>query len=80
MLMTDAPLSSARATPPAESAQLMPSALSGTLSARMPGQTPRMPAPLDGAAATEAVAVPWKCAGRAGLVGSVVTFEPTNSR
>ncbi len=31
---------------------------SGTLSARAPGQTPRMPIPFCGAAATEAVAVP----------------------
>ena len=38
------------------------SAGSGTLSARAPGQTPTMPRPLAGAAATEAVAVPCELA------------------
>src|SRR6188472_1008735 len=43
----------------AESAQVM-YAGRDTLSIRAPGQTPRTPIPLAGAAATAAVAVPWK--------------------
>ncbi len=50
---------------------------SGTLSARAPGQTPAMPTPLVGAAATEAVAVPWAIV--TGYFGSVVVLPPTNS-
>ena len=42
------------------SRQVMLAAGSGTFSARAPGHTPTMPTPLTGAAATEAVAVPWE--------------------
>ena len=62
MLITAAPGARRRAAMPrAESAQVIrwPSG-SGTLSARAPGQMPRMPTPLAGAAATVRVAVPWK--------------------
>src|SRR3954454_5450742 len=49
----------ASAMPAADCAQLMPVGLAArTLSARAPGQTPRMPMPFCGAAATAAVAVP----------------------
>src|SRR3954465_8071551 len=63
MLMTLAPLSTALAIASPEASQLIsPSVpgtvLSGTLSVRAPGHTPRMPIPFWGALATEAVAVP----------------------
>ena len=58
MLMTAAPALIAAAIWSADEAQVI-SGGSGTLSARAPGQTPAMPTPLVGAAATEAVAVPW---------------------
>src|SRR4051794_30932314 len=66
MLITPAPAAIARAIawPDAEQVKLSlsdaPAVDSGTLSARAPGQTPRMPTPLAGAAATEAVAVPCR--------------------
>src|SRR5262245_49635053 len=50
---------------------------SGTLSARAPGQTPAMPTPLVGAAATDAVAVPW--AATAYLSSVVAMWPPANS-
>ena len=58
MLITAAPLSIAFAIPFAEPRHVISSG-SGTLSARASGQTPTIPTPLTGAAATEAVAVPW---------------------
>src|SRR4051795_2792878 len=65
MLITAAPVLTASSMPSPEAAQVIsPSVLgtvsSGTLIARAPGQTPRMPTPLRGAAATDAVAVPWE--------------------
>ena len=47
------------------------------MSARAPGQMPSMPTPLAGAAATVAVAVPWKS--RSAVPPSVVMFEPAIS-
>ena len=61
MLITSAPALIAREIARAESAQVIRSPSgSGTLSARAPGQMPRKPTPLAGAAATVVVAVPWK--------------------
>src|SRR6476619_6555915 len=76
MLMTDAPLWMAWAIALPEAAQLKfsepPEVCSATLSARAPGQTPRMPIPLAGAAATEAVAVPCRfVTGLAGVVAKL---------
>ena len=51
---------------------------SGRLSARAPGQMPRMPTPLAGAAATVETAVPWKSV-TAGPP-AVAMFEPASSR
>ena len=76
MLMTAAPCSIAREMPATESSQRISSG-SGTLSARMPGQTPRMPTSFFGAAATDAVSVPW--AERTGRPPSVETLPPANS-
>ena len=50
---------------------------SGMLSARAPGQTPRMPTPFFGAAATAAVAVP--CRLSSGRPPSVRELPPANS-
>ena len=66
MLITAAPrLDRRRRSASADAAQVI-SGGSGTLSARAPGQTPAMPTPLAGAAATEAVAVPWAIVDRVG--------------
>src|SRR3954452_15829297 len=63
MLITDAPDSTAWAIASPEASQVIaPSVpgtvLSGTLTARAPGQTPRIPTPFCGATATDIVAVP----------------------
>ena len=76
MLMTAAPCAIARLIPVTESAQRISSG-SGTLSARMPGQTPVMPTSFFGAAATAAVSVPW--AEATGSPPSVATLPPANS-
>src|SRR6476646_3877194 len=66
MLITAAPSAIAWAIALPEAAQvklslsLAPAVDSGTLTARAPGQTPRIPIPFCGAAATAAVAVPWR--------------------
>ena len=60
MLSTFTPSSTAREMPRAESLQDTLSPGSGTLTARMPGQTPTMPWPFCGAAATAVVAVPCR--------------------
>src|SRR4051794_39942097 len=82
MLMTDAPAWIASPIASPEAAQLKLSdpldVWSATFSARAPGQTPRMPTPLAGAAATEAVAVPWRfVTGRAGVVAKF--WSPVHS-
>ena len=59
--------------PRAESEQRM-TVGSGTLRARAPGQTPSVPTPLAGAAATSAVAVPWRSV--SGWPASDVMFGP----
>ena len=59
MLITAAPARRAALIWRAESEQRI-SAGRATLSARAPGKTPRLPTPLAAAAATAAVAVPWK--------------------
>jgi hypothetical protein len=61
MLITAAPRRTARAIWRAESEQEIRRG-SGRLSARAPGHTPTKPTPFCGAAATVAVAVPWKSA------------------
>ena len=76
MLITAAPCSIARAMPVTELAQRI-SFGSETLSARMPGQTPRMPRSFLGAAATAAVSVP--CALSIGKPPSVERLPPANS-
>ena len=76
MLITAAPCSIARAMPATELAQRI-SFGRLTLSARMPGQTPRMPRSFLGAAATAAVSVP--CALSTGKPPSVETLPPANS-
>ena len=77
MLITAAPSRIASRTPRAEAEQVSASGGSGTLSARAPGQTPRIPTSFLGAAATAAVAVPWRLS--SGRVPSVRTLEPANS-
>ena len=78
MLITAAPARTARAIARAESEQRICCPFgSGTLSARAPGQMPSIPTPLAGAAATVAVAVPWKSA--SGPPPSVVMFDPAIS-
>src|SRR4051812_35784740 len=83
MLITEAPHSTALAIASPVSSQLISpsvpgSVLSGTLSVRAPGQTPRMPTPLCGAEATAAVAVP--CGLVIGVPGSVLKFgSPVHS-
>src|SRR3954470_11085154 len=73
MLITAAPAAIAWAIALPEAAQLKLSSEPGevwsaTLSARAPGQTPRIPIPLAGAAATAAVAVPCRLfTGRPGI-------------
>ena len=76
MLMTAAPCAIARLMPVTESAQRISSG-SGTLSARMPGQTPRMPTSFFGAEATAAVSVPW--AEATGSPPRVERLPPANS-
>ncbi len=73
MLITAAPAASDAAMPRAESEQRI-TAGSGTLRARAPGQTPSVPTPLAGAAATSAVAVPWRSV--SGWPESDVMFGP----
>src|SRR3954466_12922416 len=78
MLITDAPAATASpiASPEAEqviSPSLPGTVFNGTLSVRAPGQTPRMPIPFCGAAATAAVAVP--CGLVTGVPGSVEKLE-----
>src|SRR3712207_508108 len=75
MLIVAAPASIAAAIWRAAIEQGTPSDGSGTLSARIPGQTPRMPTSFLGAAATAAVAVP--CELPPGKPGSPLTPEPT---
>ncbi len=77
MLMTEAPASIAFWTPVAEAEQVSALEGSGMFSARAPGQTPTMPTPLTGAAATAAVAVP--CSWSSGRSPSVVVRLPPNS-
>jgi hypothetical protein len=77
MLITAARLRTAVRTARAEAEQVSASAPTGTLSARAPGQTPRMPTSFFGAAATAAVAVPWRLS--SGRPPSVRTFPPANS-
>ncbi len=78
MLITAAPRRTARAIAREESEQRICWPFgSGTLSARAPGQTPSIPTPLAGAAATVAVAVPWKSASC--VPPSVAMFEPAIS-
>ena len=65
MLITEAPFSTAWAIASPEASQVIspsePGTVGiGTLSARAPGQTPMMPIPFCGAAATDIVAVPWE--------------------
>ncbi len=76
MLITAAPCSIARAMPATELAQRI-SFGRLTLSARMPGQTPRMPLSFLGAAAMAAVSVP--CALSIGKPPSVERLPPANS-
>ncbi len=76
MLITAAPCSIAVAIWFVERRQVISSG-SGTLSARAPGQTPRIPMPLAGAAAIDAVAVP--CESVTGNRGSVVVLPPCHS-
>jgi hypothetical protein len=77
MLITAAPLRIAARTARAEAEQVRASAPTGTLRARAPGQTPRIPTSFLGAAATAAVAVP--CRLSSGRPPSVETLPPTNS-
>src|SRR4051812_4914527 len=83
MLMTLAPDSTALAIASPDASQLISPSVpgtvfSGTLSVRAPGQTPRMPIPFWGAAATDAVAVPWGLV--TGVPGIVVKFgSPVHS-
>src|SRR5690349_3909912 len=83
MLITAAPAATALPIASPDAAQVMPPSgtpgvvASGTLSARAPGHTPRMPTPFCGAAATAAVAVP--CALVTGVPGSVENAEPAHS-
>src|SRR3954452_8323441 len=76
MLITAAPAVIASAIALPEAAQLKlsdpPLVCSATVRARAPGHTPRMPMPLAGAAATEAVAVP--CRFVTGRPGAVAMF------
>ena len=76
MLMTAAPSAIARAMPATESLQRICSG-SATLTARIPGQTPRIPTSFLGAAATAAVSVPW--ADCTGNVPTVEMLPPANS-
>src|SRR2546423_2198767 len=76
MLMTWAFALMAVRIPCTESAQVI-SPGSATLSARIPGQMPRMPVWLEGAAATAAVAVP--CSLTTGWLPTVETLPPRNS-
>jgi hypothetical protein len=77
MLITAARLRIAVRTARAEAEQVRASAPTGMLSARAPGQTPRMPTSFLGAAATDAVAVPWRLS--SGRSPSVETLPPANS-
>src|SRR3954453_12050489 len=83
MLKIEAPLLTAVAIASPEASQVIcPSVpgdvFSGTLSARAPGQTPRIPIPFWGAAATDIVAVPWELS--TGVPGMVETFgSPVHS-
>jgi hypothetical protein len=78
MLITSAPALIAREIARAESEHVIRSPSgSGTLSARAPGQTPRKPTPLAGAAATVVVAVPWKS--RSSPPGAALMPEPAIS-
>src|SRR3954449_1536491 len=83
MLITDAPFWTALAIASPDASQVISPSVpgtvaSGTLSARAPGQTPRMPIPFSGAAATDIVAVP--CAAVTGVPGTVATFgSPVHS-
>src|SRR4051812_50071317 len=78
MLITAAPASTALPIASADASQLISPSVpgtvrSGTLSARAPGQTPRMPSPFAGAAATDAVAAPCRIV--TGVPGSVVKLR-----
>src|SRR4051812_27574098 len=76
MLTTAAPAATASEICRAESAQEI-SVGSGRLSARASGQIPMKPTPFCGAAATVAVAVPWKSV--SGRPPVLVVLEPTTS-
>src|SRR5215207_11779130 len=77
MLITAAPALTAVAMPRADSEQGIWRVGTGTLSVRAPGQTPRKPTWLAGAAATVVVAVPYKSAG--GSAPALVMPEPAIS-
>src|SRR3954447_19316707 len=79
MLITVAPALSTLPMPATESAQLI-CVGSAELTATMPGQMPMMPWPLTGAAATEAVAVPWPISVSTGSALSVLKLLPVHSR
>ena len=76
MLITAAPARTAAAMLRAESEHRMVNG-SARLSARAFGQMPRLPMPFAGAAATAAVAVPWKSL--SAWPPLVAMFEPWNS-
>src|SRR3954467_4585823 len=83
MLITDAPFWTALAIASPDASQVISPSVpgtvaSGTLSARAPGQRPRMPIPFCGAAATDIIAVP--CESVTGVPGSVATLgSPVHS-
>src|SRR3954454_16564980 len=83
MLITEAPLATACSIASPDAAHVISPSVpgevfSGTLSARAPGHTPRMPVPFCGAAATDSVAVP--CELSTGVPGVVLTFgSPAHS-
>src|SRR3954470_9374038 len=80
MLMTAAPALMRLPIWATESAQLIMSGEgNAALSARIPGQIPMMPFPLTGAAATDAVAVPWPNDVSGGRVPIVLKLLPGHS-
>src|SRR5213078_4873133 len=79
MLMTATPALMRLPICVTESRQLIDSGGSAALIARIPGQTPMIPTPLAGAAATEPVAVPWPIAVSGGCVPSVEKLLPAHS-
>src|SRR3954468_8469482 len=80
MLMTAAPALMRLPIWATESAQLIMSGEgNAALSARIPGQIPMMPFPLTGAAATDAVAVPWPNAVSGTSVPIVLKLLPAHA-